>query len=132
MIKFNFSLKTLLMSLGILAASPLFAGLALAQTPNSTNEGLSPTELESINKQPIAKGMKSTNPTSGDSKRQASYEITEKGTHIQEFRENGKPVEIKVETSFGTSYEMSTPPNQVPTANNNDGINRVPAVRLPF
>lgn len=131
MIKLNFTAKCLGKNLPILALSLVFTSLALAQSANSANEGLTPAELETINKQPIAKGVKSDKSPQSSEKRQASFEVTEKGTHIQEFRENGKPVEIKVETSFGTHYEMSTPPNQVPSGNN-EGINRVPAIRLPF
>lgn len=118
----------------------LLACCAVGQTfaQNPVNSGtsqpiqLDKKELDAINRQPIAQPVRAKDRVQGTEQRRLSYELKEEnGTHIREYREAGKAVDIEVESSFGTHYHMSNPTNQTPTIRE-QSIERVPSVRMSF
>lgn len=134
--KFNFSKKLpsiiriflLLATLGIVptyAQNPVNSGASLPIQ-------LDKKELDAINRQPIALPVRSKDRVQGTEQRRLSYELKEEnGTHIREYREGNKAVDIEVESSLGTHYHMSNPTNQTPTIRD-QSIERVPAIRMSF
>lgn len=128
--KFIFMKKPPFQYCANLAISLLISSICLAQTPD--NSPLDKSELDAINQQPIAKTTGSKEQIQGKDQRKLSFELKEEnGTHVREYRENSKPVEIDVESSMGTHYQMSTPSEQTPTIPDKS-INRVPSIRMPF
>ncbi len=108
----------------------LLENRAVAQSNNT--DGLSLEEINQINAQPIAKKVGGRQSNTAESTRNLTFEYKdEKGTQIREYREGVKPVEIQVDSSFGTHYEMSPPMIQSPNQSGSP-IERVPSVRLPF
>ncbi len=55
------------------------------------------------------------------------------GTEITEYRDKGKPVEINVQSNFGTRYQMSAPADTSPTVRDNGKAStRLPSVNLSY
>jgi hypothetical protein len=109
----------------------LMSNLAFAQSskPNNSSPGeaLSQKELIELNRQPLLK----TQGALGAEQRQLSFEHKEEnGTHIREYRELGKPIDIQVQTRMG-SYQMSQPTDLTPVISEKT-IQRVPSIQLPF
>lgn len=134
--KFIFMKNTLLRSslLGLLGLT--CTCLVFAQNPANSRATsplqLNQSELDAINKQPIAETARAKDRVQGVEQRRLSYELKEEnGTHVREYREGNKPVDIEVESSFGTKYHMSTPTDQVPSIRDQT-LERVPAIRMPF
>lgn len=134
--KFNFSKKApSIIGIFLLLATQ---GVVTTYAQNPVNSGASlpiqidKKELDAINRQPIAQPVRAKDRVQGTEQRRLSYELKEEnGTHIREYREAGKPVDIEVESSFGTHYHMSNPTNQTPTIRD-QSIERVPSVRMSF
>ena len=61
------------------------------------------------------------------------YERSTNGTEITEYRDKGKPVEINVQSNFGTRYQMSAPLDTSPTVRDNgQASTRLPSVNLAY
>lgn len=134
--KFNFLKNAYLNSFYLLCVGVALTSSVFAQNPaNSGTSAMSPlnqSELDAINRQPIAQSVRAKDRVQGTEQRRLSYELKEEnGTHVREYREGNKPVDIEVESSFGTRYHMSTPTDQVPTIRDQT-LERVPAIRMPF
>lgn len=134
--KFIFSKKSLSPTACLLVCASYAISPVNAQNPSNSATylpiQLDQKELDAINRQPIAKSIRAKDSVQGVEQRRLSYELTEEnGTHVREYREGGKPVEIEVESRFGTHYHMSDPTNQTPTIRD-QSIERVPAVRMSF
>jgi hypothetical protein len=134
--KFIFSKKSLSVTTCLLLSASY--GILPVSAQNPSNSGaslpiqLDQKELDAINRQPIAKSIGAKDSVQGTEQRRLSYELKqENGTHIREYREGNKPVDIEVESRFGTHYHMSDPTNQTPTIRD-QSIERVPAVRMSF
>jgi hypothetical protein len=113
----------------LLLTSLVFTGFCQAQAPQ--NEGLSKSELDAINNQPIAKTIK-VQQVEGPDQLQPSFELKDSsGTEIREYREKDQPVDVEVNSNLGTRYNMSRPTD--PTPNIPDQyMNRVPSIKVPF
>lgn len=120
----------------VLGVAFSFSSIAQTESDAQNNADMTPLtkkELDDINHQPIAKSANAKDRVQGVEKRRLSYELKEDdGTHIQEYRDGNKPVEIQVDSSFGTHYEMSTPANDQTPVIRDQTINRVPSIRMPF
>jgi hypothetical protein len=93
---------------------------------------LSPQELDAINRQPIAPKVSAKENVEGVQKRNQSFLYDEgNGTKVQEFRDVGQQVEIQVDSSAGTHYQMSAPLDR-DVNSTRQTINRVPSISLPF
>ncbi|WJF89376.1 hypothetical protein QS306_09605 [Paraburkholderia bonniea] len=61
------------------------------------------------------------------------HERSGNGTEITEYRDKGKPVEINVQSNFGTRYQMSTPADTSPAVRDNGRAStRLPSVNLRY
>lgn len=61
------------------------------------------------------------------------HEVSPNGTEITEFRDRGKPVEINVQSNFGTHYQMSASPDTSPTVHDSGKPStRLPSVNLHY
>lgn len=113
----------------------LMSNLVFAQSsrPNNSSPGeaLSQTELNELNRQPLLRTQGAKDGVLGAEQRQLSFEHKEEnGTHIREYREMGKPIDIQVQTRMG-SYQMSQPTDLTPVISEKT-IQRVPSIQLPF
>lgn len=124
-------IKNMLKStLSFLASGLLFTGVCLAQAPQ--NEGLSKSELDAINNQPIAKAVSAQGQVDGVSKLKPSFELNqENGTKITEYKETNQPTDVEVNSSVGTSYNLSRPTDPTPDIPV-QYINRVPEIKMSF
>ena len=122
--------KMLRPTIGFLASSLLFTGISFAQTP--VNEGLSKSELDAINNQPIAKAVSTQSQVDGVSKLQPSFELKQdNGTEIREYKEKDQPTDVEVNSNIGTSYNLSRPTDPTPDIPI-QYMNRVPEIKVPF
>jgi hypothetical protein len=93
---------------------------------------LSPQELNAINQQPIAPKVYAKDGVQGTQKRNQTFSYEEdNGTKIQEFRDVGQQVEVQVDSSVGTHYQMS-PVIDRDSNSSRQTINSVPSISLPF
>jgi hypothetical protein len=61
------------------------------------------------------------------------HELSTNGTEITEYRDKGKPVEINVQSNFGTRYQMSAPADTSPSVRDNGKAStRLPSVNLRY
>jgi hypothetical protein len=61
------------------------------------------------------------------------HELSTNGTEITEYRDKGKPVEINVQSNFGTRYQMSAPADTSPAVRDNGKAStRLPSVNLRY
>jgi len=61
------------------------------------------------------------------------HELSSNGTEITEYRDKGKPVEINVQSNFGTRYQMSAPADTSPQVRDNGKAStRLPSVNLRY
>ncbi|SAL74623.1 hypothetical protein [Caballeronia telluris] len=61
------------------------------------------------------------------------HELSTNGTEITEYRDKGKPVEINVQSNFGTRYQMSAPADTSPSVRDNGKAStRLPSVNLHY
>jgi hypothetical protein len=97
--------------------------------PQDPNEAVGLPNLQEINR-PAAQG--SAKVEFNDPRQPSFYEKSTNGTKITEYRDRGKPVEINVESNFGTKYQMSAPPDTSPTPHDNGKATRLPSVQLKY
>lgn len=117
-------------TIGFLSSSLLFMGVCSAQALQ--NEGLSKSELDAINNQPIAKAVSAQSQVDGVSKLQPSFELKQdNGTEIREYKEKDQPTDVEVNSSVGTSYNLSRPTDPTPDIPF-QYMNRVPEIKVPF
>jgi hypothetical protein len=112
------------------------APLSYAQSSNisqpSNSQLLSQQELDAINRQPIASKVSAVNGVQGVQKREGSFSYQEEnGIKVQEFRDIGQNLEIQVDSSMGTHYQMS-PNLDKDLDSTRQTINRVPSISMPF
>ncbi len=101
-----------------------------AQPLMSQEEADGLPDLKSINRPPANVSSKvETSPP-----RQPSYhELSTNSTEITEFRDKGKPVEINVQSNFGTRYQMSAPADTSPQVRDNGKAStRLPSIKLGY
>ncbi len=61
------------------------------------------------------------------------HERSTNGTEITEYRDKGKPVEIDVQSNFGTRYQMTAPADPSPVVRNNgQSSTRLPSLSLSY
>lgn len=114
----------------LLVTSLVFTGISQAQTPQ--NEGLSKSELDAINNQPIAKSITAQSQVDGVSQLEPSFELKEaNGTEIREYKEKDQPTDVEVNSSVGTRYNLSRPTDPTPSIPD-QYLNRVPTFKVPF
>lgn len=114
----------------------LISTLGYAQTSNisqpSNSQLLSQQELDAINRQPIASKVSATTGVQGLQKREGSFSYQEEnGIKVKEFRDVGQNIEIQVDSSMGTHYQMS-PNLEKDLDSTRQTINRVPSISMPF
>ena len=114
----------------LLVTSLVFTGISQAQAPQ--NEGLSKSELDAINNQPIAKSITAQSQVDGVSQLEPSFELKEaNGTEIREYKEKDQPTDVEVNSGVGTRYSLSRPTDPTP-AIPDQYMNRVPTIKVPF
>jgi hypothetical protein len=121
----------------------LIIPLILLSSPISyaqNNEAMTPTksqimtqkDLDAINNAPIAQTVYAKERVMGSEKRPKSYDYQdESGTKIEEYRDIGQNVDIQVDSSMGTHYQMA-PLGDKDTISSPQTLNRVPSIKLPF
>ncbi|CAG9212963.1 conserved exported hypothetical protein [Paraburkholderia tropica] len=102
-----------------------------AQPAQSENERAGLPNLEKINR-PAARV--SSKVDINDVPRTPSFhEVSPTGTEITEYRDKGKPVEINVQSKFGTHYTMSSNPDTSPQVRQNgQASTRLPSINLHY
>ena len=128
---FSHTLSYALTLLSFLTAFSVFGiGNTWAQ---GTSQALSPTELEMINNQPIAKSSSASESTNTSVQRKPSYQYTDKnGTQITEYKDANSPTQVQVKTRL-TTYDMSPPDSVMPGPPSGDsGLLSVPSISIPL
>lgn len=128
---FGHTLSSALTLLSFLVAFATFGvSSSLAQ---STSQALSPTELEMINNQPIAKSSSASESTNTAVQRKPSYQYTDKnGTQITEYKDANSPTQVQVKTRL-TTYDMSPPNSVMPGSPSGEGsLISVPSISIPL
>jgi hypothetical protein len=110
-------------SAGALAQPAGAAGQTPAQ-PMSPEEAAGLPDLKAINR-PAA--QVSSKVEISPPRTPSYHEKSTNGTEITEYRDKGKPVEINVQSNFGTRYQMSAPADVSPAVRDNGK----PSTRLP-
>jgi hypothetical protein len=100
-----------------------------AAAPQDANEAAGLPNLQEINR-PAAQANAKVE--FNDPRQPSFYEKSTNGTKITEYRDRGKPVEINVESNFGTKYQMSAPADTSPTPHDNGKATRLPSVQLKY
>jgi hypothetical protein len=96
-----------------------------ADAPQSANERAGLPDLDKINR-PAAE-VSSKVDINNVPRTPSFHEVSPNGTEITEYRDKGKPVEINVQSNFGTRYTMSASPDTSPTVHDSGK----PSTRLP-
>ena len=96
----------------------------------SPEEAAGLPDLKAINRPPATVSSK----VEISPPRQPSYhELSTNGTEITEYRDKGKPVEINVQSNFGTRYQMSAPADTSPAVRDNGKAStRLPSLNLRY
>jgi len=125
---------TLSSALTLLSFLVAFATFGVSSSwAQSTSQALSPTELEMINNQPIAKSSSASESTNTAVQRKPSYQYTDKnGTQITEYKDANSPTQVQVKTRL-TTYDMSPPDSVMPAPPSSDnGLLSVPSISIPL
>ncbi|MEX3785822.1 hypothetical protein AB3X96_09590 [Paraburkholderia sp. BR13439] len=102
-----------------------------AGVPQSANERAGLPDLAKINR-PAAE-VSSKVDINNVPRTPSFHEVSPNGTEITEFRDKGKPVEINVQSNFGTRYQMSASPDTSPTVHDSGKPStRLPSVNLHY
>ncbi|MEM5293811.1 hypothetical protein VSR82_05660 [Burkholderia sp. JPY481] len=102
-----------------------------AGVPQSANERAGLPDLAKINR-PAAE-VSSKVDINNVPRTPSFHEVSPNGTEITEFRDKGKPVEINVQSNFGTRYQMSASPDTSPTVHDSGKPStRLPSVNLRY
>jgi hypothetical protein len=101
-----------------------------ADAPQSANERAGLPDLEKINRP----GAQVSSKVDINVPRTPSFhEVSPNGTEITEYRDKGKPVEINVQSNFGTRYQMSASPDTSPAVHDaGKPSTRLPSVNLHY
>lgn len=101
-----------------------------AQPELSANEKAGLPNLEQINR-PAAKV--SSKVDINVPRKPSFHEVSPNGTEITEYRDKGKPVEINVNSNFGTHYTMSAPADTSPQVRSSgEASTRLPSINLHY
>jgi hypothetical protein len=104
-------------------------GSAYAQ---SNSQALSPSELQSINNQPLAPAVSASDVTNAPQNRKPSFQHKEAtGTEITEYKDANSPTQVDVKTRY-TTYEMAPPSTVMPGVPKETDLISVPSVKIPF
>ena len=125
---------TLSSALTLLSFLVAFATFGVSSSwAQSTSQALSPTELEMINNQPIAKSSSASETTNTAVQRKPSYQYTDKnGTQITEYKDANSPTQVQVKTRL-TTYDMSPPDSVMPGPPSGEGsLISVPSISIPL
>jgi len=125
---------TLSSALTLLSFLVAFATFGVSSSwAQSTSQALSPTELEMINNQPIAKSSSASESTNTAVQRKPSYQYTDKnGTQITEYKDANSPTQVQVKTRL-TTYDMSPPDSVMPGPPSGEGsLISVPSISIPL
>ncbi|APA87855.1 hypothetical protein BJG93_20765 [Paraburkholderia sprentiae WSM5005] len=101
-----------------------------ADAPQSANERAGLPDLGKINRP----GAEVSSKVDINVPRTPSFhEVSPNGTEITEYRDKGKPVEINVQSNFGTRYQMSASPDTSPSVHDSGKPStRLPSVNLHY
>jgi hypothetical protein len=106
-------------------------GLHSAYAQNNS-QALSPSELQSINNQPLAPRVSATQGTNTSEGRQPTFQHKEStGTEITEYKDANAPTQVDVKTRY-TTYEMAPPATVMPGVPKETDLISVPSIRIPF
>jgi hypothetical protein len=112
------------------AAAPALAQQQAAQAtqaapaPQDANEAAGLPNLKQINR---PAGVAHSTVEINAPRVPSFYEKSGNGTSITEYRDRGKPVDIQVQSNFGTRYQMSASPDTSPQVHDSGK----PSTRLP-
>ena len=106
-------------------------GLHSAYAQNNS-QALSPSELQSINNQPLAPRVSTSQGTNASEGRKPTFQHKEAtGTEITEYKDTNAPTQVDVKTRY-TTYEMAPPATVMPGVPKETDLISVPSVRIPF
>lgn len=126
----NHSLTQNLALMSFLAVFGLF-GMNSAQAQNNS-AGLSASELNRINNQPIAPAVSASGVMGAPETRKPNYQYQGKnGTTITEYKDANAPTQVDVKTPY-TSYEMAPPSSVMPGPAQESDLISVPSISIPF
>ena len=109
--------------------SVFLSPLASAQP---TSQALSPSELQSINNQPLAPAVSASGQMNTPETRKPSFQHKEAtGTEVTEYKDANSPTQVQVKTKY-TTYEMSPPDSVQPGVSNQGELLSVPSISIPF
>jgi hypothetical protein len=134
-------LSGVLMPVAMLAAAAA-ASPALAQRPAAPAAQTAPADAQDANEAAGLPNLKQINRPAGvahsaveiNAPRVPSfYEKSGNGTSITEYRDRGKPVDIQVQSNFGTRYQMSASPDTSPQVHDSGKPStRLPSIQLKY
>jgi hypothetical protein len=106
-------------------------GLHSAYAQNNS-QALSPSELKSINNQPLAPPVSASQGTNAAEGRKPTFQYKEAtGTEITEYKDTNAPTQVDVKTRY-TTYEMAPPATVMPGVPKETDLISVPSIRIPF
>ena len=106
-------------------------GLNSAYAQNNS-QALSPSELQSINNQPLAPPVSASQGTNASEGRKPTFQHKEAtGTEITEYKDTNAPTQVDVKTRY-TTYEMAPPATVMPGVPKETDLISVPSIRIPF
>lgn len=118
------ALMSLLVVLGLF-------GVASAHAQNNS-QALSPSELNSINNQPLAPAVSAAGAMNTPEQRKPNYQYKDKnGTTITEYKDTNSPTQVDVKTPY-TSYEMAPPTSVMPGPPKETDLISVPSISIPL
>lgn len=101
-----------------------------ASAPADANEAVGLPNLKEINR---PAGVAHSTVEINAPRVPSFYEKSGNGTSITEYRDRGKPVEIQVQSNFGTRYQMSASPDTSPQVHDSGKPStRLPSVQLKY
>jgi len=118
------ALMSLLVVLGLFGAASAHA--------QNNSQALSPSELNSINNQPLAPAVSAAGAMNTPEQRKPNYQYKDKnGTTITEYKDTNSPTQVDVKTPY-TSYEMAPPTSVMPGPPQETDLISVPSISIPF
>ena len=121
--------QTLVLTSFLVAFASFSLHSAYAQ---DNSQALSPSELQSINNQPLAPRVSTSQGTNASEGRKPTFQHKEAtGTEITEYKDTNAPTQVDVKTRY-TTYEMAPPATVMPGVPKETDLISVPSVRIPF
>lgn len=106
-------------------------GVSTAQAQGG-GQALSPSELQTINNQPLSPPVSASQTTNTPQTRKPSFVHKEAtGTEITEYKDANAPTQVDVKTRY-TTYEMSPPATVMPGVPKETDLISVPSISIPF